>query len=230
MRILSIVALILFAAASVFAQHELSSVKSKDENKEAKYSVEIAYPQIRNAKGTAEKDFNNYIKDIIDSEIKSFNEYLPVESVSPDMNYELYINYSEFINTDNVISVLISVYTYTGGAHGLTILTSVNYDMNRNKPLQLRDLLEGNYLKEISDFCIKYILKDDEFADEEWVKNGAAPDEQNYKTFAITKNGLKIFFQQYQVLPYAAGSPEVLISYSLIKSYFIKRGILEDLN
>jgi len=47
----------------------------------------------------------------------------------------------------------------------------------------------------------------------EWVREGAGPNAGNYRNFYLTDKGLVIYFGQYQVAPYAAGTVEVPIKY-----------------
>jgi hypothetical protein len=41
------------------------------------------------------------------------------------------------------------------------------------------------------------------------IDSGTEPVEDNFKTFTFTKDGIKIYFAQYQVGPYVMGMPEV---------------------
>ena len=87
-------------------------------------------------------------------------------------------------------------------------------------------MFEGNYLNIISDYCIKELMKDDEYTDADWVKEGAAPKAENFEVFTLNRKGVTIHFQQYQVLPYVAGMPDVLIPQSVLKSVTRKDGLL----
>ena len=46
---------------------------------------------------------------------------------------------------------------------------------------------------------------------------GTSPKEENFKNFAFSKDGLILFFEQYQVAPYSEGSFRVVIPYDKIK-------------
>src|SRR5262249_30472423 len=84
--------------------------------------------------------------------------------------------------------------------------------------LKLADLFQpnSNYLKVISDYCIKEIKKLD-VSDDEWIRNGAGPKLENYDSWNVTPEGLQITFDAYQVASYAAGPQEVTVPYSLLK-------------
>ena len=53
------------------------------------------------------------------------------------------------------------------------------------------------------------------FADS--LETGAGPHADNYRAWAITKKGLWITFDPYQVAAYAAGPQYVLVPYSALK-------------
>ena len=53
--------------------------------------------------------------------------------------------------------------------------------------------------------------------DDDWIQRGAGASGENYDSWTITKQGLKIHFDPYQVAPYAAGPQQVTIPYSALK-------------
>jgi hypothetical protein len=53
--------------------------------------------------------------------------------------------------------------------------------------------------------------------DEEMMKTGASPRADNYRACAVTRKGLWVTFDPYQVAPYAAGPQHVLVPYSALK-------------
>ncbi len=104
-------------------------------------------------------------------------------------------------------SLVWEVYVFTGGAHGLTtILTSI-YDYkttnkieplamfkNRQKAIELMSEISRQRLPEQIDLYNKEMLMD-----------GTEPVAENFSSFVPTKDGIKLFFQAYQVAPYASG-------------------------
>ena len=100
----------------------------------------------------------------------------------------------------------------------------MNYDVKNGKKLALADLFnpKSNYLSVISMYCIKDLRdqskRDKEsMLDEEMMKSGASPRADNYRAWAITRKGLWITFDPYQVAAYAAGPQFVLVPYSALK-------------
>jgi hypothetical protein len=115
-------------------------------------------------------------------------------------------------------------YYERGAAHGNISTTVLNYDVRNGKKLALADLFnaKANYLSAISSYCIKE-LQDrqkrdkDSMLDADMMKSGASARADNYKAWAITKKGLWITFDPYQVAAFAAGPQYVLVPYSALK-------------
>ena len=202
----------------------------KDANKEKHYTVDAEYPQIE---GDARFDsFNREARSLITKDVAAFkagetSQETDTDSETPAETTDstLDIGYEIRCATDDLISVEFTEGSYErGAAHGNSITTVVNYDVRNGKKLTLSDLFnqKSNYLSIISAYCIKD-LKDrskkdkDSMLDDEMLKSGASPRADNYRAWAITKKGLWITFDPYQVAAYAAGPQYVLVPYSALQ-------------
>lgn len=127
----------------------------------------------------------------------------------PDMpQYTLSGEAADFYFDGDVVSQRINLYQYTGGAHGLPIVLTLNYDAASGRELTLDDALAltGLTLKQVSDRALTQL--DQEFGESVFAA-GAAPQADNYQTFIVTPYKVTFIFQAYQVVAYAAGMPEV---------------------
>ena len=114
--------------------------------------------------------------------------------------------------------------TYSrGAAHGNSLTQVLNYDLKSGKKLALADLFKdkSKYLSVIASYCQKE-LKDRAKKPEamilmELIDSGAGPRADNYRAWNITKKGLWITFDPYQVAAYAAGPQYILVPYSALK-------------
>lgn len=205
--------------------------EQNEENKKQKFSIETSYPQLTGEDARAEK-FNKVISSFV---AKASNEFRnDSKSAAADLQanadmpgYLLNISY-EVIHADNqIISLLFKNYAFTGGAHGNTASKVFNYDLKNGQMLRLADLFQSdsNYLKVISDYCIAKI-KARNISDDDWIRNGAGPKQENYGNWNITPQGLMITFDAYQVAAYAAGPQEVVIPYSALKQVIRQDGPL----
>jgi hypothetical protein len=202
----------------------------KETNKEKHYTVDAEYPQIE---GDPRLDkFNREARGLIMKDVAAFKTAETVEesdstSETPaeTLDSTLDIGYEIRYATDDLISVEFTEGEYSrGAAHGNSSTTVLNYDVKSGKKLALADLFtaKSNYLSVISAYCIK-ALKDqakkdkDSMLDDDMMKSGASPRADNYRGWSITKKGLWITFDPYQVAAFAAGPQHVLVPYSALK-------------
>jgi hypothetical protein len=99
----------------------------------------------------------------------------------------------------------------------------LNYDVKNGKKIALADLFnpKSNYLSVLSTYSSKDLkdqLRKDDMLDEDMVKSGTEPRADNYAAWTITRKGLYITFDPYQVAAYAAGPQHVLVPYSALKN------------
>jgi len=205
----------------------------KEADKKKFYTIDAEYPQIE---GDARFDkFNREARGLITKDVAAFKtaeteqtaEASESDNVLSDeaRTSTLDIGYEIRFATDDLISVEFSEGTYeAGAAHGNSNTTVLNYDVKNGKKLALADLfnLNSKYLSVISAYCIKDLREQskkdkDAMLDEEMMKSGASPRADNYRAVAITKKGLWVTFDPYQVAAYAAGPQHVLIPYSALK-------------
>ena len=202
----------------------------KEANKGKHYTVDAEYPQIE---GDARFDnFNREARSVITKDVAAFKTAetsaeadTGSETPAETLDSTLDIRYEIRRATDDLISVEFTEGSYErGAAHGNSNTTVINYDVKHGKKLALADLFnpKSNFLNLISAYCIKDLRdqakKDkDSMLDEEMMKSGASPRADNYQAWAITKKGLWITFDPYQVAAYAAGPQFVLVPYSALK-------------
>jgi hypothetical protein len=211
----------------------------RENNKEGKYSINVEYPQIE---GDARFDaFNQQARSMISKDVAAFKtaetEGLEETNDLPDetQTSTLDIGYNIRFATDDLISVEFSESQYErGAAHGSSITVVLNYDVKNKKKLALVDLFQpkSNHLSVISSYCItdlKNQSKNNDMLMEDQIKEGAAPRSDNYGGWTITRKGLWITFDAYQVAPYAAGPQHVLVPYSVLKSIVKPDGVIGNL-
>ena len=202
----------------------------KEASKEKHYTVDAEYPQIE---GDPRFDkFNREARSLITKDVAAFKTAETVAETDPGtetptekLDSSLDVGYEIRYATDDLISVAFTESDYErGAAHSNINTTVLNYDVKNGKKLALADLFntKANYLGAISTYCIKE-LKDrskkdkDSMVDDEMMKSGASARADNYKAWAITKKGLWITFDPYQVAAFAAGPQYVLVPYSALK-------------
>jgi len=58
----------------------------------------------------------------------------------------------------------------------------------------------------------------------DWIERGTLPQETSFSAFVVTNQGLKIYFQEYQVSSYANGIREVLVPWRVLEHLLPRRG------
>jgi hypothetical protein len=204
-------------AVTSFATLDVSKIqttKTKD-NSDPGYSISLEYPI--NIVGS------DYIKSQIDGDLTFFKTENDVSTMTPDEiknygpsaehQYSFITMYKAYHNA-NYLTHRIDTYTFSGGAHGGTVVVTYTYN-TKGDLVALPNLFLNNTtaVKAFSD-KITAILKTPPYKDRintEVFSGGAGPDLNNFSAFAFDGSNLRVIFQQYQVGPYSSGIIEVPI-------------------
>lgn len=187
---------------------------------EAKYKPNrnylVYYPQLS---GIADQDVQN-----------SINAKLKSMSVKSGINPEAELDYSyegdfstEF-NKKNLLVLEMTAYNFPfGAAHGMPFMKYAHINVKSGKFYELKDLFKSNsdYVKVLSDIVGKQIKEHGE-------EMGIWPDSYRgiapNQPFFITKDALNLYFQPYEIAPYAAGFPTFTIPFGEIMNIINKEG------
>jgi len=206
---------------------KVTSKVTKETNKQKLYTVAAEYPQIE---GDSRFDgFNHEARALVTKDVAAFKA---AETEDVDTSYTSTENQTSTLDmaydfhyaTDNLISVAFSEGSYSrGAAHGNQLTQVLNYDVKSGKKLALADLFKdkSKYLSVIAAYCQKDLKerakKPDAMVMPDLIESGAGPKADNYRAWNITKKGLWITFDPYQVAAYAAGPQYILVPYSVLK-------------
>ena len=188
--------------------------------------TKIKYPQFDNL-----PELNKRIENTILNNWKSFKSYSKKEwndivtlNVRGDAKlppFEYLVTY-EVSGTREIVSVLINTYIFSGGAHGTTNLTSLNYNTSTKKYIDIITATDMNY-KDISSVCRNHLYKkliDDnksavtpaeKDAMREMINTGAFPQAGNYEIFTIDGAKVYVYFEPYSVAPYSYGIQKIQV-------------------
>lgn len=180
----------------------------------------IKYPQIINNKCiTMAENFNNYnytkaleLKEF--SEGKLFNDAKETykynkENGYPIMVYEVNSIYEITYNSDNILSLYIDDYIFSGGAHGMTNRTSQNWDIRTGEQIKLCSFFPNNpnYVANILTNINEYIEEDIKNGNNIYFENYCCLTAQafNVNNYYLKDGNIVIYFQQYDIAPYSSG-------------------------
>ncbi|CZG29187.1 TPA: DUF3298 and DUF4163 domain-containing protein [Legionella pneumophila] len=182
----------------------------------AEYLLDIKYPQ-----GFQSNGVNQAVKEFITNQQKSFMNELSEDADTPadaPGKTGLNITYSIPYQSTNALSVRFNISIYhRGAAHPSNAVKVLNFI--KNQPVQLSDLFVpgSDYLQPIADLAKKEITAK-KISDENWIKEGTKPIQENYSIWHFTKKGIAIVFNTYQVAAYVYGEQTVDIPLSLISA------------
>ena len=148
-----------------------------------KLQIRVHYPITGNARVDA--DVADWAHQAVDTFQNTYGE-------EPDLGvpYELETTYSTTRSTPSVLSIV-----WKSGAL-----------------IDLYDVFENldTALDVMSRYCTKALTKSlGDMYNDDMLRSGTAPEAENFSSFALTPEGIRIFFQPYQVAPWAAGSQVV---------------------
>jgi hypothetical protein len=202
----------------------------------------VQYPQLTGGNNPNIEKFNQAARAAVTKKVAMFKKEMTpeegenTEETRPEdsMGSDLTISYSVALAQDDLVSIDFAVHTYyQGAAHPNQYAETLNYDLKNGKLLKVSDLFKpgAKYLQAIATYCIADLKKQAEqngLMPEE-IEKGAAAKSENYEAWTITKRGVGIEFDPYQVGPYAAGPQFVLVPYSTLKDLINPDGPLAQL-
>jgi len=209
----------------------------KESNKKLKYDVDVQYPQLTGSTDPNFEKFNQAARALVTRKVAEFKkDMMPAagegepadEAPEPDetSNSDINVTYTVELAKDDLIAIEFAVSMYSAGAaHPNSHTEVLNFDLKNGRPLKLADLFRpgAKYVQALSSYCIQELQKktkeqgDYSMSDDDWIKKGAAPELANYENWTITRKGIGITFDPYQVGPYAEGPQHVNVPYANLK-------------
>ncbi len=194
----------------------IESTMQAESSEKPLYEIHAQIPVLKKEKS---EKFNQAAQSIIQNELNDFREGFVNYEVPPEMaNYRsfMWIGYDVPLLTEELISIRFTVdYMMAGAAHPGHHFRVFNYDLKNDEPISPDETLMNStqMLKFLSEACLKSLDK----PDFPLFPEGLEPKYSNFQNWNLTKTGLRISFDPYQVAPYAAGPQEVIIPYADIK-------------
>ncbi len=118
------------------------------------------------------------------------------------------------MQTEKMVSVSLSTYSYAGGAHPNSYVTIYNFSLKTGKPLKWKDLVtDMKDLKKLAEKKFKAARELPANADlgEEgffWDEEFSLP-----SNFELQKDGIYFWYNSYEAAAFAAGPTEFLVTY-----------------
>ena len=142
--------------------------------------------------------------------VKEFEELASENEDMPLMSWDYDGHGDTLLISSKVISIYYQVYSFTGGAHGNSSITYMNFNAQTGDLLKLTDMVSDTIaLKKIAELKFektqKEFAKDNDFEYDRtsyfWEKPFYLP-----ANIAVTKTGLLFMYNPYEAAAYALGS------------------------
>lgn len=217
---------------------------SLSEDNSNKLYLNISYPIFRNY-----ESINNHIKSfalskIFESDItlpekeiwiKFVNEYKSIENPSAldAIGWEVQRKVSVIYNESNLLSLKFMVYEFLGGAHGNSSVAYSTYDLSSSEMILLSDIFVADFentLNMIAEKEFRHIRNIDK--DKSFEKSGFWFNDNVFSVndnFAVTKNGILFYFNNYEITSYANGPTKIVLPFNSLKQIIKPGGFLEGL-
>ena len=128
-------------------------------------------------------------------------------------------------NERGILSLSLTNYAFSGGAHGMTIMKSLTFNIETGKMYSLGDLFKSgsDYVNVLSEIIKKQIKERDIPTIEEF--DQIRPNQDFY----IADKAVVVYFQLYELAPYVYGFPQFPISVYEIQDIIKEDGPLGEM-
>jgi hypothetical protein len=193
--------------------------------KEVKYrpdrSLLVYYPQLT---GLADSKVQSSINDKLKTSFIGDGNYVPEK----EDGYYMYDNTYDYeaLQNKNLLIIMKDGYVYPlGAAHGQPIKEYFKIDVTTGQFYTLQNLFkkDSKFMDRINSIIKKQI--DDKSKDSNYmIFDGSFTGIRADQGFTVTKDGLEIYFDPYEIAPYAAGFPAFDIPYSELSDILDTQG------
>ncbi|MCD8166165.1 MAG: DUF3298 and DUF4163 domain-containing protein, partial [Bacteroides sp.] len=120
----------------------------------------------------------------------------------------------------NLLTYMIYVSQYSGGAHGMYGTLFLNIDLSTGRQIYLEDLFREDYGDSLTDLLWKQLLAQtksatrNEAEDQGYTSTGDLEPTQN---FCLGKRGITFYYNVYEITPYYMGPTKIEIPYEALK-------------
>jgi len=226
-----------FINNSNFTQNTINTSESKDKvlyeektilEKNDFFDINVKYPYFKISSNELNQKIENLINNnIADFKKNSIDNFNAINATMPESEakikkpyapFDYYVNYEISQLNKNYISLVINIYYFSGGAHGVDLVYAFNYDIKNQKEITIQDILNNSQdnLNKLSNIAYNAVIEKMNTFDvgyiDDMIKSGTEANYDNFQNFNLIDNGsLIIYFQKYQVAPGSVGLVNIAI-------------------
>jgi hypothetical protein len=214
-------------------------ITTKEMKKKLRYkgtvmlTMEIEFPQVGLKSRAAQNRINTYYINAVSHFLNYAASELYPQAVTqyrdaqkngfPFHAHEAVMHDTVTLNQNCTLSTYIDQYTFTGGAHGNTQRFSQSFHLQTGKRLQIADFFGPEWK------CCHTLLEYITAAAAAEMKKDPTIFFENYRellleyfdpeSFYLKPEGIVVYYQQYEIAPYASGIPVFEIPYTAMGAH-----------
>ncbi|MFL1012450.1 DUF3298 and DUF4163 domain-containing protein [Flavisericum labens] len=165
--------------------------------------------------GEPNSNISKSIKESIDNFNSEYEQFIN-DFPETEIPWEAQIDGEVVYQSPEIISIAITSYVNTGGAHGISNISFLNFNAENGQKLTNEQL--------ITDISAFKILAKPYFDKSIAEKDNAVFDAKDYQlpaNIAYTKDGLVLLYNTYEIAPYSTGIIEFKIPFEKAESYLV---------
>lgn len=195
--------------------------RAEEESFRADYAIlpqketeNIYYPKVTGLKASSQENINKVFQEHARQSAAEQEKVMELAGEEPNEDladaYEYQETYRVEQNSGDYLSIVFEQYEFTGGAHGMSHDTAYTFNPDTGDKVELRDLFSDDV--------------DYESIINERVRSGVPDEGTNFDLivgfegidpetdqFYVTEEGPAVYFQPYEIGPYAAGIPSFTV-------------------
>lgn len=229
------------------AAYTLKLIHENDEDCDSTLSkdcriIDISYPEFENQPALNDS-INKRIQRIYTTETSYPSVSEMVQGLmadyrkfktDPNFNNRVYslISKTKVLTNDQLLGLLIESYIYTGGAHGGSSLTFINWDPQARKQISIYDVLKPGTHDSLRVVAEKIFRKNEGISSSDPLKQYFFEDNKFVlnENFLFTPEGIKFLYNEYEIKPYSSGRTELLIPYDSIRHFLRPESAISHLS
>jgi len=160
--------------------------------------------------------------------VQSFkNGYEELKKLFPDetAGWEAKIAGEVSFEDKNIITIALNSYLFTGGAHGYTTRSFLNFNKRKGKEIENWELFKDK--RHFENFAeAKFRIQEGIPQDNPINSTGFMFEQDEFylpENIGFTEKGLVLIYNQYEVASYADGAIELLLPFAEVKNYLTNK-------
>ena len=228
------------AEAYLSGEVAIITIDQTEKNSRFAYDLDVHYPQIANPSTRNHRRFNSHVRSLVEKDIRLFRAYCAKNNKyrngkRREMEYHFGLDYEVFFVTAEIVSIKLTLESFTGYLNSDWFPIPINYDLKTGKPLVLADIFKpkSKFLKVIADYCVTEFMErglncgGGGVGSEPWMREGTEPKTDNYASWNLTRHGLQLNFGEYQVGPGCLGLVNVVVPYDHLRAILLRENGLQ---